>query len=442
MEKIVINGGRKLNGITHVSGAKNVAMKVILAGLLTDKPIYIRNTPLISSIRGTADIVKPLGVKVDIKTDHSMMIQGDNKGGYSVPLELGGLYRTATMVLGPLLARYGKAEVPNPGGCRLGKRPINRHIQALEQMGAKIRYKDGFFYAEASGLKGAKIKFIHNTHTGTETVILAAVLAKGETIIENAALEPEIDNLISLLNLMGAKIKRKSPRLIVISGVKELTGAEFEIMPDRNEVVTFAIAAIATGGDVIIEGAQKIYLDSFLTKLDQTGGKWEENHKDVIRFYRQKTKLKSCNVVTKFHPGFMTDWQAPWALLMTQATGASTIHETIYEDRFGYVPELLKMGANISFYDPKIKNPSDYYNFNWSDRKDDTPHGIKINGPTILHNAVLEVTDLRAGATLVLGALLAHGQSIVHGIEHIDRGYEKIEERLRKIGADIKRIIK
>src|SRR3989338_10534686 len=440
MEKIIINGGRKLHGITHVSGAKNVAMKVILAGLLTDKPIYIKNTPLISSIRGTADIVKPLGVKVDIKSDHTMIIKGDKMGGFSVPLELGGLYRTATMVLGPLLARYGKAEVPNPGGCRLGKRPIDRHIQALEQMGAKIRYNDGFFYAEASTLKGSKIKFSHNSHTGTETVMLAAVLARGETVIENAACEPEIDNLISLLNKMGAKIKRKSPRLIVIRGVKQLGGAEFEIMPDRNEVVTFAIAAVATGGDIIIDGAQKVYLKSFLTKLDETGNRWEEIRKDVIRFYRQKTKLSSCDVVTKFHPGFMTDWQAPWALLMTQATGISTIHETVYEDRFGYVPELLKMGANISFFDPKIKNPGEYYNFNWSDRREGKQHAIRIQGPATLHNAVLEVTDLRAGATLVLGALLAHGQSIVHGIEHIDRGYEKIEERLRNIGANIKRI--
>ncbi len=442
MEKIIINGGRKLKGITHVSGAKNVAMKVILAGLLTDKPIYIKNTPLISSIWGTADIVKPLGVKIDIKSDHSMTIKGDNMGGYSVPLELGGLYRTATMVLGPLLARYGKAEVPNPGGCRLGKRPIDRHIQALEQMGAKIRYKDGFFYAEASALVGSKIKFSRNTHTGTETVILAAVLARGETVIENAASEPEIDNLILLLNMMGAKIKRKSPRLIVISGVKQLRGAEFEIMPDRNEVVTFAIAGVATGGDIIIEGAQKIYLKSFLTKLDETGSRWKEIRKDVIRFYRPKTRLSSCDVVTRYHPGFMTDWQAPWALLMTQAQGVSTIHETVYEDRFGYVPELLKMGASISFFDPKIKNPSDYYNFNWSDWRDGKLHAIRIYGPTTLHNAILEVTDLRAGATLVLGALLAHGQSVVHGVEHIDRGYEKIEERLRKIGADIKRINK
>lgn len=442
MEKIIITGGRKLKGLIHVSGAKNVAMKVILAGLLTDKPIHIKNTPLISSIRGTADIVKPLGVNVDIKPDHTMTIKGDKMGGFSVPLELGGLYRTATMVLGPLLARYGKAEVPNPGGCRLGKRPIDRHIQALEQMGARIRYKDGFFYAKASKLVGSRIKFSHNTHTGTETVILAAVLAKGETIIENAALEPEIDNLISLLKIMGAKIKRKSPRLIVISGVKELGGAEFEIMPDRNEVVTFAIAAVATGGDIIIDGAQKIYLESFLSKLDQAGSEWKEIRKDVIRFYRQKTKLSSCDVVTKYHPGFMTDWQAPWALLMTQAQGVSTIHETVYEDRFGYVPELLKMGASMSFFDPKITNPDDYYNFNWSDRRDGNQHAIRICGPTTLHNAVLEVTDLRAGATLILGALLAHGKSVVHGIEHIDRGYEKIEERLRNLGADINRINK
>lgn len=437
MEKILITGGKPLKGKVKVGGAKNVAMKVIIAGLLTDEALTVHNVPLISSVLGTAKIVEPLGVTVTRK-DHTLEISGDRLHNHKVPLELGGLYRTATMVMGPLLARFGKAVVPNPGGCRLGKRPVDWHKRALEQMGAQVKYKDGYFWAETKRLSGAHIVFPKNTHTGTETVILAAVLADGETIIDNASMEPEVDDLIRFLVEMGALIKRKN-RTIKIQGVKKLHGTTYTIMPDRNEVVTYAVAGVATGGDVVVEGTQRENLRSFLGKLDEAGVGWEPIAADSTRFYRQE-KLLSTNVETSPHPGFMTDWQAPWAVLMTQAYGTSTIHETVFESRFSYVGELKKMGAKIDFYDPQVFAPRKYYNFNWSDRIKDYHQGIKIQGPQPLHEAVVEITDLRAGATLVVAALVARGRSVIIGTEHIDRGYERFDEQLRKLGASIRRI--
>lgn len=439
MDKLKIIGGNKLSGEIRISGAKNVAMKVILAGLLTDKPIFVKNVPLISSVIGTAQMLKPLGLKTNFNPDHSMKINGENLKSHMISLELGQLYRTATMVIGPLLARFGRAVVPNPGGCRIGRRPIDRHIEGLIAMGAKIKYIDGYFYAQSDKLKGINYKFKSNTHTGTETLILAAVLASGETVLENAAQEPEIDNLIQLLNLMGAKIKRVKNRTIVINGVNKLVGCEFTVMPDRNEAITFAIAAISSGGNIIVEDTQREYIESFLSCLDQINGGWEPLTTNKTRFFATN-KMKSINIVTSPYPGFMTDWQAPWALLMTQVIGTSSIHETIYEDRFGYVSQLRKMGARMDFYHPDVSNPTMFYNFNYQDRKKDNCQAIKIHGPTKLHNAIMEVTDLRAGITLVLAALIAERESVIRGIEHIERGYENIEERLHKLGGKIKRI--
>ncbi len=437
MEKLIITGGKPLQGQVTVGGAKNVAMKVILAGLLTDELLTVHNIPLISSVLGTTKIVEPLGVSV-IRKNHTLEISGKNVHTHKVPMELGGLYRTATMVMGPLLARFGRAVVPNPGGCRLGKRPVDWHTQALEKMGVKIKYKDGYFWAETKKLRGANIAFPKNTHTGTETVILAAVLADGDTIIENAAEEPEIDDLIRFLVEMGANIKR-SNRKIIIRGVKRLHGVTYTIMSDRNEVVTYAVAGVATGGDIVIEGTQREYLRAFLGKLDEGGVGWDPIDAHSTRFYR-KESLTATHVETSPYPGFMTDWQAPWAVLMTQANGTSSIHETVFESRFSYVGELKKMGAKIDFFDPNIPEPHEYYNFNWDDRIKDYYQGIKIHGPHPLHEGVVEITDLRAGATLVVAALVARGKSVVIGTGHIDRGYERFDEQLRKLGANIKRV--
>jgi UDP-N-acetylglucosamine 1-carboxyvinyltransferase len=436
MDKLIINGNKRLQGEINVSGAKNVAMKVLLASILTDEEIIINNIPKISSVIGTMDILRYLGVTVKWISMHSVSLKGDRINSHEVPLDLGGFYRTGTMIMGPLLARLINAVVPNPGGCRIGKRPIDRHVEGLKAMGAEIDYRDGYFYAKTKGLKGVKFRFKSNTHTGTETLILAAVLAAGETILENAAEEPEVDDLIRMLNLMGAQIKRIKKRTIVISGVKSLRGIEFDVMPDRNEVVTFAIAAIATRGELIVNGTQREYLKSFLDKLSEVYAGWEALDDHRTKFFYKKN-LKATNMTTSYYPGFMTDWQAPWTLLMTQAQGISTVHETVYEDRFGYVSELIKMGAKIDFFQPQIINPLKTYNFNWTDRDKELCQAIKIYGKSQLHNAIVEVSDLRAGATLLIGSLLAEGESIITGIDHIDRGYERIEDRLKAVGADI-----
>lgn len=441
MEKFIINGAVPLNGEIAAMGAKNVALKILIASLLTDDEIVISNVPHLRDVAALIDVLKSLGVSASI-TGHTVRVKnGHVKKDLTVPLEVGAKLRTSSMVLGPLLARYGKAKVPNPGGCRLGTRPIDRHIEGLRSMGAVIDYssEDGFFHAHADSLYGANVHFEKNTHTGTETIILAAVLAKGQTIIENAAEEVEVDDLISCLNQMGAQVKRTSDRTIVIDGVKKLHGVQYSIMPDRNEEITFAIAAAMTKGDVVVANSQPQYIRSFLESFIKAGGQYEFLDGTHTRYYRTGN-VNPTNIITAPYPGFMTDWQAPWAVLMTQGNGVSTIHETVFESRFSYVSELQKMGAHIEFYDPAVKEPAKFYNFNWEDRKEGYHQGIKIFGPKNLHNAVLEVDDIRAGATLILAALTAHGESYFSGIELIDRGYEQIEKRLTQLGANIRRV--
>lgn len=441
MDKFIIDGGVSLRGEVTIGGAKNVAVKILIASLLTDEEIIIHNVPSLRDVHALIDVLKSLGVSVTMHNQTARIRCGEMNSNPTVPLDVGARLRTSSMVLGPLLARWGKGNVPNPGGCRLGARPIDRHIEGLKLMGAEIAYnsEDGYFHAEAKELHGATIQFAKNTHTGTETIVLAAVLAHGQTIIENAAAEVEVDDLIACLNQMGAKITRKDLRTIVIDGVEKLHGVTYTIMPDRNEEVTFALAAAITGGDVVVVNSQLKYLRAFLDVYTKAGGEYEQLDASRTRYFRTGA-IKPTDVTTNPYPEFMTDWQAPWAVFMTQAQGESTIHETVFEGRFSYVQELAKMGANITFYDPNVENPESFYNFNWSDRKEGYHQGIRITGPTTLHNAVLSVDDIRAGATLVLAALVAHEESYVHGVELIDRGYENIEERLATLGAHIKRI--
>jgi UDP-N-acetylglucosamine 1-carboxyvinyltransferase len=284
-------------------------------------------------------------------------------------------------------------------------------------------------------------KFEKSTHTGTETLIMIAVLLHGTKVtLENAAAEPEIDELINLLNQMGAKILRVNNRTIKIEGVDKLSGTEFTIGMDRNEIVTFAIAAVITKGDILIKGAQNVDLSPFIQRLELAGGGVRQEE-DGIRFF-YKGELRNVDVETSSYPGFMTDWQGPWAILMTQARGNTVIHETVYENRFGYVTELKKMGANVVMFNPEVKNPEKVYNFNLCDNDSSYFHAIEIKGPAKLHDAVVYVSDLRAGATLVLAALSAVGESVIFGVEHLDRGYEKLEERLSFLGASIKRVKK
>jgi UDP-N-acetylglucosamine 1-carboxyvinyltransferase len=440
MNKFVVNGGKKLEGSTQVSGAKNVALKALVAASLTSEEVTIDNIPLIEDLFVMADIIEDLGGKIEIN-DHSARIQMGEFKKTQVSLERAAEIRTSAMFMAPLLARTGKAVIPNPGGCRIGARPIDRTIDGLTKMGVIAQYKseDGYFHMEApQGLSSVEYEFKKSTHTGTETLILAAVLAKGKTTLKNTAQEPEVDELIDMLTSMGAKIKKNNSREIEIEGVESLHGTKLRVGPDRNEIVTLAIAALITKGDIFIEDAQSVDLSDFLNKLEEVGAGVEKREKG-IRFY-YKGELRSADVETSIYPGFMTDWQGPWAVLMTQAKGESTVHERVYENRFGYANELIKMGAKIKLYNPEIKNPQEYYEFNIEDDQEDNMHAAKIVGPSALHNAIVAVTDLRAGATLVLGALAAKGESVILEIQHLDRGYEKLDERLNALGADVKRV--
>jgi UDP-N-acetylglucosamine 1-carboxyvinyltransferase len=308
-------------------------------------------------------------------------------------------------------------------------------------MGVQIKYKseDGFFHMKApNGLNGVTYTFKKPTHTGTETLIMSSVLGKGKTVLRNCAKEPEIDELVDLLNKMGAKIEKKEQGVIEITGVHKLKGTRFRIGPDRNEVVTIAIAAILTKGDITVKNISEEGVKEFLVKMKEIGA-GVEILKNQIRFF-YKGNLKATDMQTGPYPGFMTDWQAPWTVLMTQAKGESLVHETVYESRFGYVTELQKMGADIELFNPVVENPEDFYNFNVADDNKNNKHAARIKGPTLLHNAVVKISDLRAGATLVLAALAASGESVILEVHHLDRGYESFEKRLSKLGADIKRI--
>ncbi len=442
MDKFLIQGGNKLSGEVGVSGAKNVALKALVASCLTGETVTIHNVPLISEVYVIINIIKSLGGTVQL-TDHTAIVSIPTITSNEVPLDKAAKSRSSSLFLAALLARCGEAIVPNPGGCRIGARPIDRVVEGLEQLGGNIVYhsEDGYFHARlpegVTRLTGTTYRFEKNSHTGTETLIIAAVLAEGMTTIENAAEEPEVDELITLLNGMGAKVTRTHPRTITIEGVTTLHGTTFTIGPDRNEVVTLAIAAIITGGDIFIKDARPKDIQSFLTKLDEAGGGYEIKEHG-IRFFAAGP-LRATSIVTSPHPGFMTDWQSPWAVLMTQAEGESIIHEAVYDTRFNYVEELGKMGARITLFNPEVADPKTFYNFNLDDDKKENLHAARITGPTKLHNGVVTIADLRAGATLVLAALAAPGKSVIFGVEQIDRGYEHWEVRLAQLGASITR---
>ncbi len=430
-EAFVIRGGKQLKGKVRVSGAKNAASKMMVASLLTDERVELSNFPRIGDTAITEELCRAVGSTVKI-TNGTCVIHTPTIKNHRV-VSLSRKNRIPILAIGPLLARGGTAEVPVLGGDHIGPRPVNLHIEALTAMGARIIVEEGMYRAHApAGLRGAKIVFPFPSVGATETVILSGVLAKGKTVIHNAAIEPEILDLIKLLQKMGAIIELGANRVICIDGVERLRGARHRVMPDRNEAVSFACLAVATGGKIIVEDARQEDLITFLNALRRIGGEYEvlENG---IAFWRDRD-LRGIELETDAHPGFMTDWQQPFVVLLTQARGVSVIHETIYEDRFAYAQDLNAMGTNIKVFSKCLGELACRFNGCGYE------HSAVVSGPTPLLGVKSAVRDLRAGIMQVIASLIAHGKSTIQGIEEIDRGYEEIDVRLRSLGADIKRI--
>jgi len=436
MSKFIITGGSPLKGTVRVGGAKNAGFKLIIAACLGKKESRILNLSYVGDVNVTIRTLQSLGLKVKECGEKSVIIQPDGVKTSKLPQFAGEKCRASTLFAGMLLSKTGKAIIPLPGGCILGTRPIDRHLAAFKALGAKVNLKDNFIHLKANKLQGANFHFIKKTHTGTEAMLLAAVCASGKTIIENAALEPEIDDMILFLNQMGGRIKREKGNRIIIHGVKKLGGGIHKVMPDRNEVVSYAVAALATRGDIVIENARKRDIKSFLEKLKDINAKFEIL-KYGIRFWYEK-EIKATDIKTAPAPGFMTDWQPLWTLLMTQARGESRVIEAVHNNRLQFTEQLNKMGAKINLYNPKVKSPQKFYEFD-SPQTDTNFHAVKIIGPTPLRAKQLKVPDLRAGATLTIAALITKGRSTLENIEHIDRGYERLDDKLKKLGADIKR---
>jgi UDP-N-acetylglucosamine 1-carboxyvinyltransferase len=419
MDKLVIRGGNPLLGTIRVSGAKNAALPAMAAALLTEEPVVLENIPQVRDIETTRKLLAAMGAEVELgygRAQHRTTICCRNLASPEASYELVKTMRASTLVLGPLVARYGRARVSLPGGCAIGARPIDLHIKGLERLGAQITQEHGYVEASAKRLRGAEIVFDKITVTGTEDLLMAAALAEGESIMQNCAREPEVADLADLLNKMGARIEGAGTPTIRIQGVERLHGARHRIIPDRIEAGTFIVAGALTGGDLNIVGCDPNHLTAVLQKLQETGVKIAHNH-DSIRVVGHGD-LRGSDMVTEEHPGFPTDMQAQYMALATQAEGTSVITENIFENRFMHAQELVRMGANI-----KIEG-----------------RRAIVRGKTELSAAAVLASDLRASASLVIAALVADGETIIDRVYHIDRGYEHIEEKLRGVGAQIRRI--
>lgn len=426
----LIEGGAPLQGTVRVSGAKNAVTKMMVASLLTDEPCTLRNVPLIGDLDLTMELCQHMGSEVHLQ-DHTLFIRTPAVMCSKVSTEVGGLNRLAIVTVGPLLQRCGEADIPLPGGDRIGARPIDFHINGLRLMGADVTEEHGrYHFCARNGLRGATIHLPFPSVMATENFLITASLAKGVTIIENAATEPEIIDLIKFLQKMGAIIELKVDRRIVIEGVARLHGASHTLLNDRNEAVSLAIAAYLTKGDVYLQGAQQDTLITFLNTLSKMRLPFEVDD-DGIRFYTNASNPPPLALETDVHPGFMTDWQQPFTVLLTQAEGMSVIHETIYEDRFGYTAALESMGAQIGLFTKCLGEVQCRF------REKQYVHSCVVYGPTPLKATRLDIPDIRAGCSYILAALCAHGASEVHGVEHIQRGYEKLDWKLRSLGAQI-----
>ncbi|GMW06958.1 MAG: UDP-N-acetylglucosamine 1-carboxyvinyltransferase [Gammaproteobacteria bacterium] len=416
MEKLAITGGRRLEGEVRISGAKNAALPILAAALLTDEQVTIGNIPHLRDITTTIELLSRMGVSVTLHDGLRVEVEPGSIRDYNAPYDLVRTMRASILVLGPLVGRFGQADVSLPGGCAIGARPVDLHVAGLRALGAQVEIEDGYIRARASRLRGARLVLDKVTVTGTENLMMAAVLAEGETMIENAAREPEVVDLANFLNQMGARVRGAGSNRIVIEGVKRLHGAEYEVLPDRIETGTFLVAGAITGGHVRVRRACPEHVEAILAKLRDagatvaTGPDWIE--------MQMNGRPKAVDISTTPYPGFPTDMQAQFAALNCVASGVATICENVFENRFMHMLELQRMGASIRLQG----------------------HTAVIEGVPRLKAAPVMATDLRASAGLVLAGLVADGETIVDRIYHIDRGYECIEEKLNQLGAGIRRL--
>jgi UDP-N-acetylglucosamine 1-carboxyvinyltransferase len=415
VDKLVIQGGVPLTGEVRVSGAKNAALPIICASLLTRGMLRLRNVPHLRDVTTTLNLLAQMGVEISLDEKLGVGLTAAKLHNLSAPYELVKTMRASILVLGPMIARFGEARVSLPGGCAIGQRPVDLHIKGLQAMGAQIEIEQGYILARAGRLKGTHIVLDLVTVTGTENLMMAAVLADGVTVLENAAREPEVIDLAECLNAMGARVKGAGTDVITIEGVEELHGATHRIMPDRIEIGTFLCAAAATGGDIRLKGTRSNILDSVVGKLQESGAHIEHGE-DWIHLSTNGT-LKAVSLRTAPYPAFPTDMQAQFMALNSVAQGTATVTETIFENRFMHVQELRRLGADIEV----------------------EGNTAIVRGVSLLKGAAVMATDLRASASLVVAGLVAKGETLVDRVYHLDRGYECIEEKLGQLGARIKR---
>jgi len=416
MNKLMINGGVKLQGSVRISGAKNAVLPILAATLLADGPATIENVPHLHDVTTTMELLGCMGVMVSVDEKLSVEVDSSTIENYTAPYHLVKTMRSSILVLGPLLARFGEAEVSLPGGCAIGSRPVDLHIKGLQDMGADIDVSNGYIHAKAKRLKGARLVLDIVTVTGTENLMMAAALADGTTIIENAAREPEVVDLANFINAMGGKITGAGTDTITIEGVEKLNGTRYRVLPDRIETGTFLVAAAITGGSITVKDTEPKLLDAVIDKLRESGAKIEVGD-DWITLDMEGKRPKAVSVRTAPYPAFPTDMQAQFAALNTIAEGTATVVETVFENRFMHVQELKRMGADIEI----------------------EGNTAIIRGVEGLTSAPVMATDLRASASLIIAGLVASGETEVQRIYHIDRGYENIEEKLALLGAKIRR---
>lgn len=432
IETLRLRGGKPLNGSIQLKGAKNALPKEMVAALLTDKTCTLRNISEVSDVKIVSDMITALGGEVDDSQSDSISISAKKISPLTAEHldQFAGKSRIPILLCGPLLHRAGKVVIPQLGGCNIGARPVDFHLMALEKMGVSIEQDDKYITLTTDQLVGTKLRLDYPSVGATEQVLLTAVTAKGTTELSNAAIEPEIIDLICVLQQMGAIIAVDTDRTIRIIGVDSLNGYDHTVIPDRIEAASWACAALATNGSILVKGARQVDMLTFLNKFRQIGGGFDVVN-DGIKFFREREELQPITLQTDVHPGFMTDWQQPLVVVLTQAQGVSVIHETVYEERFGYTKSLNDMGAKIQLFQECLGGGGCRFgsrNFN---------HSAVVNGPTSLHGAEITIPDLRAGFSYIVAALMADGVTTLHNVGIIQRGYANFMQKLADIGADI-----